>query len=1063
MANDKFSEIWEVKDALQESVQSLHSAMEAIGVYYFEYYPDGEYSLQFSGRGDFGLAEKEINYPECWFEKKITHPEDESILRNAFCELKDGKEKKNCMIRNLVGGEYRYHQYKFTSIYNEDGKRKKIICTAQDVTDRIRSEEELLENAAMYRLTSEYTNVTFWTYDIKNDVMYNTVGASKHHFGEKVVKNFKESILSSNAIHPNSRKKFIELHKKLCEGQDNVSCDLWFRKMNGVGWWCERVNYMIVLDTDGEPIKAFGIGTDITELKNAEKRIKEEQQAQEGLDSERVVLKTRANITKNQVEYVELKSGMIDYGDIRKFTDGVENLIKNAFMPNDEDVLRDMLSLARITQAGLENNHYHFEYRRRDVKGHVQWLQGRVRAFTDPETNDVIAFVNLYDIHEEKNMNNIINRITEIDYEVLALIYINTNEIEPIRSFRDDDFMGMDFELPFDQAAEHFIDRYFIDNSKDAAKKIFNVKNIQKRLEENGTYEVSFTLKKDKIHQKKWAFTYFDETKTSIIYSRADVTELFKEQENQKQVLQDALLLAEQASYAKTNFLSRMSHEIRTPMNAIIGMNTLAMQAVDRPEEIRDCLSKIGISARFLLSLINDILDMSRIESGKVSLHNKKFALDDMINSINTIFYEQAEKKGIDYDCIIVNLVSDYYVGDSMKLQQILVNLLGNSIKFTERGGKIQLIVRQEGVTNEKAYLAFSVNDTGIGISDELQKRMFEPFEQGDITTTTQYKGTGLGLAIAKNLISMMDGTIQVHSIEGIGTEFVVRIPLELSDECKETRKLILDMPIEKFKTLIVDDDVTICEHTMMLLADMGMSAEWVDSGMQAVELIKKKWIKKDFFDVVLLDWKMPDMDGIETAKEIRKIVGDDVTIIIMTAYDWAEIELQAKKAGVNLLVTKPLFKSSIISAFEAAFSHKEKLAKTVEDISYDFSGKNILLVEDHVLNVEIAKRLLENKNAKVYVAENGLRAIEMFSEQIDEFYDVILMDIRMPVMDGLTATKSIRQLHKPYAKTVPIIAMSANAFEEDVAKSREVGMNEHLSKPIEADVLYASLQKWIF
>lgn len=937
MERDKKTEIDEVKEALQESVQSLHSAMEAIGIYYFEYYPEEGYSLQFNGREDFGLSAREDNYPECWFAKKVTHPEDESILRNAFEKLKQGKDKQVCLVRNLVDGEYQYHNYKFTSIYNEDGVRKKIICTAQDVTDAKRAEEK------------------------------------------------------------------------------------------------------------------------------AERRIKEEQRAQEGLDNNKVVVKTRANISRDLVEYVEMKPGMVNYGKVEKFTAGVENLIKNALTPKDADILREMLSLERIHQAGQENNHYYFEYRRKDLKGHVQWIRVNVRAFTDPESGEVIAFVNLYDIHEEKNMSNIINRIAEIDYEVLALIYVNTNEIEPIRIFQDEDFVGMNFELPFDLASERFIDEHFVESNREAARKVFSLENIKEKLEENATYEVSFALGKDKIYQKKWVFAYFDETKTSIIYSRADITELFKEQENQKQVLQDALLLAEQASYAKTNFLSRMSHEIRTPMNAIIGMNTLALQAVNRPDEVRDCLSKIGISARFLLSLINDILDMSRIESGKISLNNQKFALDSMINSINAIFYEQAEKKGIDYDCVIANFVSDYYIGDAMKLQQILVNLLGNSIKFTERGGKIQLIVRQERIANDKAYLAFSVNDTGIGISEELQKRMFDPFEQGDITTTTQYKGTGLGLAIAKNLITMMDGTIQVHSIEGIGTEFVVRIPLELCEENKENYRLTLDMPLNKLKTLIVDDDVTICEHTMSLMVDLGMQAEWVDSGMQAVELIKKKWDNQDFFDVVLLDWKMPDMDGIETAKQIREIVGEDITIIIMTAYDWAEIELQAKKAGVNLLVTKPLFKSSIISAYEAAFARKEQRTKTTEEVQYDFTGKNVLLVEDHVLNVEIAKRLLEKKNASVDVAENGLRAIEMFSEQSDGHYDLILMDIRMPVMDGLTATKSIRQLRKPSARTVPIIAMSANAFDEDVAKSKEVGMNEHLSKPIEADILYATLQKWLW
>ena len=486
------------------------------------------------------------------------------------------------------------------------------------------------------------------------------------------------------------------------------------------------------------------------------------------------------------------------------------------------------------------------------------------------------------------------------------------------------------------------------------------------------------------------------------------MTRIFREQEQQRETLKSALLQAEEASKAKTSFLSRMSHEIRTPMNAIIGMNALAIQALDQPEQVRDYLSKVGISARFLLSLINDILDMSRIESGKVTLKNEKFPLEEFIHNVNDIIYGQAVQKGLDYDCVISSYTADYYIGDSMKLQQILVNLLSNSVKFTEAGGKVQLIIRQERVEQDKAYMAFSVNDTGIG------------------------------------------------------SEFTVRVPLQYCTE-ERYRNLKLELPLQQLKTLIVDDDVTICEHTARLLEEIGMKAEWVESGIRAVEQIRTKWERREFFNIVLLDWKMPEMDGIETARQIRGIVGEEVTIIVMTAYDWGEIEQEARMAGVNLLVTKPLFKSSLISVFESALQARRQEEVKTQAEHYDFNGKRILLVEDHILNVEVARRLLESKHALVEVAENGIRSIEMFMEAPEHYYDLILMDIRMPVMDGLTATRSIRQLRRTSAKTIPIVAMSANAFDEDIEKSKAAGMNEHLSKPIEPQLLYAVLNKWLY
>lgn len=334
---------------------------------------------------------------------------------------------------------------------------------------------------------------------------------------------------------------------------------------------------------------------------------------------------------------------------------------------------------------------------------------------------------------------------------------------------------------------------------------------------------------------------------------------------------------------------------------------------------------------------------------------------------------------------------------------------------------------------------------------------MFRPFEQASDGTTSQYGGTGLGLAITRNLVTLMGGTISVNSIVGVGTEFVVNVPLVMCEE-ELCRRMASHVNFSKMSALVVDDEILICEQARGLLSEMGMKAEWVESGRKAVALVRDKWKNGKSFDLILIDWKMPEMDGIETARQIRAIVGPDVTIIIITAYEWAEIEKEARNAGVNMLITKPLFRSSLISAFERVFTTRRDRLTPPRSVEYDFSGTRVLLVEDHLLNVEVAKRLLQSKGAEVEVAENGLAAIEAFTSNPDGHFDAILMDIRMPVMDGLTATRSIRQLKKRTARTIPIIAMSANAFEEDVEKSHQAGMDAHLSKPIEPQQLYATL-----
>ena len=705
------------------------------------------------------------------------------------------------------------------------------------------------------------------------------------------------------------------------------------------------------------------------------------------------------------------------------------------------------------------------EYQRRRLDDRVIWVRTTVKIYQNPETSDVMLFMYSYDISEEKIKDGIIQAVSAIEHDFIAYIDLKEDHYTLYTGQEDDVMMpdeeGDDYTAMIQRVNKAII----VPEDLDRAMEEMHPDKIRENLKNKKIFSSLYTVHDTKggLWQKRIQYTYLDEANELLILTRSDVTDLFNKQKEQQEVLQAALVAAEQANSAKSDFLSRMSHEIRTPMNAIIGMSTIAAQCIGDDDQIADCISKIGISSRFLLSLINDILDMSRIESGKMLLKNESIPFEEFLNGINSICYTQAGNKEIDYENIVDSNVEDYYIGDAMKLQQVIINVLSNAVKFTPNHGKVSLSVRQVKKIKDDAVIRFVVNDTGCGISEEFIPQIFEPFTQEHSGTTTMYGGTGLGLAICKNLVDMMDGSITVRSIVGIGTEFTIDVKLGITEESKTRHYKKLHHSFAELKALVVDDDVSVCEHAVIILKEIGVRSEWVDSGRKAVNTVREKWDKKEYYDLVLVDWKMPDMDGIETARQIRQIVGPDVTIIIMTAYDWVSIEHEAKMAGVNLLMSKPMFKSSLISAFEKAIYEKKDEEETEVKPDFRFDGKRLLLAEDHPLNLEVARRLLERRGFQVDHAENGVCAVEMYAKTSVGYYDAILMDIRMPQMDGLQAANTIRHMSKDTSKTIPIIAMTANAFEDDIQKSKAAGMNAHLVKPIDPKQMFQVLFDFLY
>ena len=531
------------------------------------------------------------------------------------------------------------------------------------------------------------------------------------------------------------------------------------------------------------------------------------------------------------------------------------------------------------------------------------------------------------------------------------------------------------------------------------------------------------------------------------------------EQARQEQLLRDALAAAKAANSAKSDFLSRMSHDIRTPMNAIIGMSTIGQMKIEETPRVQDCFRKIDASSRYLLSLINDILDMSRIETGKMEINSRKFNFAELYEEISSIIYPQAVEAMIDFEARQIEPIEHYYVGDALRIKQILMNLLSNALKFTPAGGKILVCTREEKRTNGHAYVCLMVEDNGIGMSEEFMKRIFQPFEQESSESARNNVGSGLGLSIVYNLVQLMGGSIRAESRKGEGSRFTVCLPLGLVEDDEEeeyrrkTRELMKDVEV-----LVVDDDELVCEQTSAILEEIGAHSIWVTSGREAVKQVSDAVSEGRTIDVAMIDWRMPDMDGVETTRRIRALTGTETMIIIISAYDWSSIEEEARQAGANFFIAKPLFRSTIFDTF-SRLGTACGVSREAEMEKQDFGDRRVLLVEDNDLNREIAQSLLEMHGIQTDTAENGAEAVAAFEKAPKGYYSAVLMDIRMPVMNGLEACRRIRDLEKHKGGMVPILAMTANAFDEDKAQAYEAGMTGYLVKPLEVKALLEELQ----
>lgn len=532
----------------------------------------------------------------------------------------------------------------------------------------------------------------------------------------------------------------------------------------------------------------------------------------------------------------------------------------------------------------------------------------------------------------------------------------------------------------------------------------------------------------------------------------------FRMSQQQLKELDKAKKEAVEANKAKSEFLSNMSHDIRTPMNGIVGMTAIAVANINDTTRVKDCLTKITLSSKHLLGLINDVLDMSKIESGRLTLNMHQISLREAMESIVNIVQPQIKAKNQHFDIFIQKIQTENVFCDSVRLNQVLINLLSNAIKFTPEDGNIRVYLEQETSPVGQNYIRchFRVKDSGIGMTKEFQEKIFEKFSREQKEQVYKTEGTGLGMAITKYIIDTMGGTIQLNSVPGKGSEFHIILDLEKAFTKEE------DMLLPPWNVLVADNNEDLCQSAVFSLKEIGINAEWALNGKMAIEMVKKRHQENNDYQIVLLDWKIPDMDGLETMREIRKQVGNNIPILIISAYDWSDIEEEALKAGANGFISKPLFKSNLFLGLSSFMIEKDAEEIQQKQKEQNFVGKHILLAEDNDLNWEIAEDILSEAGFELERAENGQICVQKFKNSEVGYFDVILMDIRMPVMSGYDAAKEIRAMKERADVNLPIIAMTADAFSEDIQHSLECGMNEHVSKPIDVDRLIQILKKYL-
>ncbi len=818
-------------------------------------------------------------------------------------------------------------------------------------------------------------------------------------------------------------------------------------------------------DIDGSVMGTVGVAIDVTQERTYEQELIQKSRSLEAvfnvidcgvichtLDGKKIISINRAALQ------------ILGFDNMEELMEGGFELVSPTVLEEDRENLQK-----KISHLKNEGDSVSIEYRVRHKSGDILHIMGNVKLME--ENGEMFYQRFLLDCTAQKQQEKQnerrqreLVRALSIDFNRVCYFDIDTGKGILLRDDKDENSM---FDAAFrgdiflEESMGRYIKDYVCEEDREMLAQAVSLDTVRKELEKKLQYHANYRVKvndQTQYYQIKIVRAGEWDGNHGIVLGFRSVDEEIRSEMEQKGLLEDALMQANRASKAKSLFLSNMSHDIRTPMNAIVGFTALAITHIDQKEQVEEYLKKIMTSGNHLLSLINDVLDMSRIESGKIHLDEKPCSLPDILHGLRNILQADIRAKQLELYMDAVDVWDEEIYCDKLRLNQVLLNLLSNSVKYTSAGGIVSLRVTEKaGAPAGYANFEFSIKDNGIGMSEEFVAHIFEPFEREENTTMSGIQGTGLGMAITKNIVDMMNGIIEVKSEQGVGTEFTVTFSFRLHAGEKETREI---PELKNGRALVVDDDFNTCDSVSYMLQQMGMRAEWTLSGKEAVLRTHQALSRGDSYCVYIIDWLLPDMNGIEVTRRIRKEMGEDVPVIVLTAYDWSDIEEEAKEAGVTAFCSKPLFMSELQNCLHSVINvEEEKEEVTIRKETVRHKGR-ILLAEDVELNQEIAVAILGDAGFSTEVAENGQIAVEMMKNSLPGYYQLVLMDVQMPVMNGYEAAKSIRRLENRKLANIPIIAMTANAFEEDKKEALACGMNGHIAKPIDVDVLFETLDK---
>jgi len=1000
-------------------------------------------------------------------------------------ELHAGKNILACNYRRKSGKEYRWNTLEVIPDSGYTDENQSVMIYVKDMHDMykkgLRSEKLGLKNEAILKALGE-ENFGIYIIDLnRNKVSAVRVAEEDEELVDGRRKNWDQVMedLLRHRYHPDYHDRFRSLFSREVllrsaqEGKKKLEL-VAERRVMGVYHYISATAHFYNYGGEGNYVVMAFQDVD-ARIRNEIRRTRNDMRMASIIQSRFEVMNT-IHLSSGIYERVDLHDSDQDRKTERgDYTVFIEKMVENHVRDEDRERFLLTFSLENLRRKAEEMDdceEYVFQYQQKEMPH--RWLEEHIffiRQESGMSVNILTRDITLNKQKEEKETAEaretayLINSLSSMFF---ATYYIDLQH----RTFRivvqrDDVSQVLGDQRDYAEGIALYASGFVHPDDQEEYKLKMSYQNLMSELNPEHPVVAFEYRKAEKTNEEtQWIRAsivmaeYENGKPKTAVYVAQDITESKQREERDRNALKEACEAANHANAAKSEFLSKMSHDIRTPMNAIIGMTAIAGKYLNDREKISDCLNKITVSSRHLLALINDVLDMSKIESGRIDLAEDEFSLPNLFETILTMIRPSIKAKEQQLEVRIFEVEHENVIGDEMRLQQVFINILSNAVKYTPAGGKLEIEIAEKP---SKAYgygcYEFVFQDNGIGMTDEYRKKIFEPFSRAEDCRVSGIEGTGLGMAIAQNIVRMMNGSIYVESKLNQGSRFTVTLFLkQLNAENVDNRGL------QKLRVLVVDDDEGFCESACKILTDIGMCGEWVLSGEEAVERTQAAHEEgRDFF-VVIVDWKMPGIDGIETTRRIRKLLGEEVHIVILSAYDWSDVEEEAKKAGVNGFISKPLFKSRLVYMFKQ-FVGDSEFRKDLEEeacIKKDYSKKRILIVEDNDLNREIAEEIIGETGVLTESAVNGQEAVQMYEDHEAYYYDLIFMDIQMPVMDGYTAARTIRQSDKDDASGIPIVAMSANAFADDIAESKRAGMNEHITKPLDIKELMRCLDKWM-